>query len=334
MSVLISTTVGDIVVDLRLTTAPSFSRNFLKLCKARYYDGHLFFNVIPNRFAQTGDPTGTGSGGCSVPALLSALLSTDPAPRFIADEPSTYDMQAKGLLLASKVGGLAHSNGSQFMVTTGSGPGNAVHDYNTSFKTATHFATVVEDEDGVLEKINSLFLDGGGRPLTDVRVERTHVLHDPFPDPPNFDELLGKLEAAFKEAGKKVDEDWDLESSPLQRKPREEKLEVRVSAAEKIEVEGEGEETEEQRVEREAEDKRKEAKSRAVVLEMLGDIHSADGKPPENVLFVCKLNPVTSDEDLELIFSRFDQGCKCEIQVRRWGRKQSLRLPNLRRATH
>ena len=28
-------------------------------------------------------------------------------------------------------------------------------------------------------------------------------------------------------------------------------------------------------------------------------------KPPENVLFVCKLNQLTNDEDLELIFSRF-----------------------------
>jgi len=30
-------------------------------------------------------------------------------------------------------------------------------------------------------------------------------------------------------------------------------------------------------------------------------------KPPENVLFICKLNPVTTDEDLELIFSRFGE---------------------------
>ncbi|MCO5575187.1 hypothetical protein L7F22_028984 [Adiantum nelumboides] len=49
----------------------------------------------------------------------------------------------------------------------------------------------------------------------------------------------------------------------------------------------------------------KEAHSRAVVLEMIGDILDAEIKPPENVLFVCKLNPVTQDEDLETIFSRF-----------------------------
>lgn len=49
----------------------------------------------------------------------------------------------------------------------------------------------------------------------------------------------------------------------------------------------------------------KEAKARATILEMVGDLPEADMAPPENVLFVCKLNPVTTDEDLEIIFSRF-----------------------------
>ena len=38
-----------------------------------------------------------------------------------------------------------------------------------------------------------------------------------------------------------------------------------------------------------------------------------DIKPPENVLFVCKLNPVTNDDDLELIFSRFGKINSCEV---------------------
>ncbi|CAF3423794.1 unnamed protein product [Rotaria socialis] len=36
-------------------------------------------------------------------------------------------------------------------------------------------------------------------------------------------------------------------------------------------------------------------------------------KPPENVLFVCKLNQVTTDEDLETIFSRFGEITSCDI---------------------
>jgi len=49
----------------------------------------------------------------------------------------------------------------------------------------------------------------------------------------------------------------------------------------------------------------KEAKAQATILEMIGDLPEADCAPPENVLFVCKLNPVTTDDDLEIIFSRF-----------------------------
>ena len=45
----------------------------------------------------------------------------------------------------------------------------------------------------------------------------------------------------------------------------------------------------------------------------MGDIPDADVKPPDNVLFVCKLNPVTTDEDLEMIFSRFGPIIKCEV---------------------
>jgi peptidyl-prolyl cis-trans isomerase-like 4 len=66
-----------------------------------------------------------------------------------------------------------------------------------------------------------------------------------------------------------------------------------------------------------------EAKSRAVVLEMLNDLPDADVIPPDNVLFVCKLNPVTRDEDLELIFCRFGGIKSCEI-IRDWKTGDSL----------
>ena len=46
---------------------------------------------------------------------------------------------------------------------------------------------------------------------------------------------------------------------------------------------------------------------------MTGDLPSADVKPPEEVLFICKLNPVTTDADLQIIFSRFGQIQDCYI---------------------
>ena len=56
---------------------------------------------------------------------------------------------------------------------------------------------------------------------------------------------------------------------------------------------------------------------------MLGDLPDADLAPPENVLFVCKLNPVTQDEDLELIFSRFGIIKECAV-VRDYKTGESL----------
>ena len=37
------------------------------------------------------------------------------------------------------------------------------------------------------------------------------------------------------------------------------------------------------------------AKTQAIVLETLNDLPDADIRPPENVLFVCKLNPETTE---------------------------------------
>lgn len=40
----------------------------------------------------------------------------------------------------------------------------------------------------------------------------------------------------------------------------------------------------------------REARAHALTLEIVGDLPYAEVKPPENVLFVCKLNPVTEGQ--------------------------------------
>ncbi|MCJ1453842.1 Peptidyl-prolyl cis-trans isomerase cyp6 [Mycoblastus sanguinarius] len=57
----------------------------------------------------------------------------------------------------------------------------------------------------------------------------------------------------------------------------------------------------------------REARAQALTLEIVGDLPYAEVKPPENVLFVCKLNPVTEEEDLDTIFSRFGTILSCEV---------------------
>ena len=56
---------------------------------------------------------------------------------------------------------------------------------------------------------------------------------------------------------------------------------------------------------------------------MIGDLPEIDAAPPENMLFICKLNPVTTEEDLEIIFSRFGTLTSCDI-IRDWKTGDSL----------
>ena len=167
--------------------------------------------------------------------------------------------------------------GSQFFITLGT---------NLDSLDGEHcvFGEVVEGEE-VINKLNNTITDTEGRPYQDVRITHTVVLHDPYDDPPGL-----QLR----------------ENSP---EPTAEMLaSTRIGADENInDFEGR---TEEEINEILAD---KEAKARATILEMVGDLPDADVAPPENVLFVCKLNPVTADEDLEIIFSRFGKVESCEV---------------------
>jgi len=116
-------------------------------------------------------------------------------------------------------------------------------------------------------------------------MSHTVILHDPFEDPKDLpvparspspsEQMLKSSRIGIDE---KIDPDADLSDGERQTKMDE-----------------------------------KEAKARAHILEMIGDLHDADDKPPDNVLFVCKLNPVTVEDDLEIIFGRFGKIKCCEV---------------------
>lgn len=54
---------GIIVVELYPDVAPITVENFKKLVSEKYYDNLIFHRVIKDFMIQTGDPTGTGTGG-------------------------------------------------------------------------------------------------------------------------------------------------------------------------------------------------------------------------------------------------------------------------------
>ncbi len=62
---------GRVVVKLRPDLAPNHVARITELANQGFYDGVVFHRVIPGFMAQTGDPTGTGSGGSDLPDLKS-----------------------------------------------------------------------------------------------------------------------------------------------------------------------------------------------------------------------------------------------------------------------
>ncbi len=100
----ITTDVGAFTVELEPKLAPKTVNNFVFLARHHFYDCVIFHRVIPSFVDQTGDPTGTGTGG--------------PGYKF-ADElpPKASPQYPLGSVAMANSG--ANTNGSQFFVVAG-----------------------------------------------------------------------------------------------------------------------------------------------------------------------------------------------------------------------
>ncbi|KAK5095909.1 Peptidyl-prolyl cis-trans isomerase-like 4 [Exophiala xenobiotica] len=279
MSCLLETSLGDIVIDLLVDSAPKACENFLKLCKVKYYNFAPVHSVQKGFSFQTGDPLGPESpesdGGSSIWGLLKgSSRRTFPVrvdPKLKHTERGTVSMAT----VASDRDPDERLAGSQFLITLGD-------DIDYLDGKALIFGKVVEGFD-TLEKINEAFTDAKGRPLKDIRIKHTTILDDPYEDPeglvePDQSPAPTKAQLATVMIADDEELDKDIDEEALEKLRRE-----------------------------------REARAQALTLEMVGDLPFAEVKPPENILFVCKLNPVTHDEDLELIFSRFGKILSCEV---------------------
>lgn len=263
------------------TNAFTPTSSFLKLCKVKYYNFSPIHSVQPNFSFQTGDPIGPGSkdsdGGSSIWGLLNPGDTSKKTfkPEFYPKLKHTERGTVSMATAPVPNDPDERLAGSQFIVTLGD-------DLDYLDGKAAIFGTVVEGFDA-LEKINTAFIDETGRPLKDIRIRHTTILDDPFDDPPG---LTAPPESPVPSAAQLAT--------------------IRIADDEELDEEADQEALEKLRREREA-------RAQALTLEMVGDLPFAEVKPPENVLFVCKLNPVTQDEDLELIFSRFGKILSCEV---------------------
>lgn len=67
---------GRVVIRLRPDLAPNHVNRIKKLTRSGFYDGVVFHRVLDGFMAQSGDPTGTGSGGSDEPDLVAEFTET------------------------------------------------------------------------------------------------------------------------------------------------------------------------------------------------------------------------------------------------------------------
>ena len=97
----ISTSQGDITIELFVGESPVTANNFAFLAKDGFYDGTVIHRVVPGFVVQMGDPAGTGSGG--------------PGYRFDDELAAARNRgYTRGIVAMANAG--PNTNGSQFFI--------------------------------------------------------------------------------------------------------------------------------------------------------------------------------------------------------------------------
>jgi len=147
----IKTNYGDIVVQLFPKDAPLAVNNFVFLARQGFYDGVKFHRVMKGFVIQSGDPTGTGTGG--------------PGYKF-ADEVVTRDYVPGTLAMANSG---TNTNGSQFFITLADLRGQLLKKY-TIFGLVSSGFDVVQNIGNVPVKANPLIPGEMSVPTVDVHI--------------------------------------------------------------------------------------------------------------------------------------------------------------------
>jgi peptidyl-prolyl cis-trans isomerase B (cyclophilin B) len=149
MQAVMSTSEGDITIDLFDDAAPKTVENFTKLANDGFYDGLTFHRIIKDFMIQGGCPEGTGRGG----------------PGYTFEDEFNDHKVERGALAMANAG--PNTNGSQFfIVTTPAAPWlDGKH---------TVFGKVVDGMD-VVDKLEGLDTDGQDRPVDGALIEKVSI---------------------------------------------------------------------------------------------------------------------------------------------------------------
>ena len=128
----VKTDVGTFVIALDAKDAPQTVNNFVFLAQHRFFDCVIFHRVIPGFVDQTGDPTGTGSGG-------PGYTIPDELPTKAANTADQYPLGS----VAMANTGQPHSGGSQWFIVAGA-EGESLPNSYSLFGHVTSGMSVVE----------------------------------------------------------------------------------------------------------------------------------------------------------------------------------------------
>ena len=149
----LETTQGIIELELYPDIAPLAVENFMTHIKNGYYNGVAFHRIIKNFMIQGGDPTETGRGGESIWG------------KPFKDEYKNKTFNKFGVLAMANAG--AHTNGSQFFITTVKTPWlNGRH---------TIFGQATAESMKTLKKLNNVVTMRGDRPLERQEIIKAYI---------------------------------------------------------------------------------------------------------------------------------------------------------------
>jgi len=131
-SATVKTDVGTFVIALDAKDAPQTVNNFVFLAQHHFFDCVIFHRVIPGFVDQTGDPTGTGSGGPGYTI----------ADEFPAKASNPADQYPLGSVAMANTG-QPHSGGSQWFIIAGT-QGESLPNSYSLFGHVTSGMSVVE----------------------------------------------------------------------------------------------------------------------------------------------------------------------------------------------
>ena len=153
----IYTNYGTIVIDLLENYAPNGVNNFVYLSQHNFYNNVKFHRIIKNILIQTGDPTGTGTGG--------------PGYYVKGDFGPGLPEYGPGIVGMANDGNKDH-NGSQFFIVASGATKEITKSWNGVYPV---FARVISGMD-VVDKIAKLPTDKSGRPKTNVYIQRVEIV--------------------------------------------------------------------------------------------------------------------------------------------------------------